>query len=187
MIDLPPTKSAARAQIRARRRERAAGMRGPERDLLAQAYARVLLGWLASRGTPGTITAYESWPSEPPTERLLVTLGEAGWRVLVPETLPDRDLSWHEYRHEYHSTEDLGQDAVALADVVLVPALAIDRDGYRLGQGGGSYDRALPRARPGSPVVAMVFEDELVRSVPREAHDRRVDAVLTADGVRALT
>lgn len=174
--DLPATKTQARAVIRARRRARRdAG----DIAALAGPYAATLLGWLAGR-TPGTITAYESWATEPPTGALLTALTEAGWRVLVPRTLPDRDLTWHQWR----CTQDLGRPAIGLADVVVVPALAVDTDGYRLGQGGGSYDRTLPRARPDAPVVAMVFEDEMVDRVPREPHDCRVDAVLTASTVR---
>ncbi len=176
--DLPSTKSAARALIRERRRARRD--RG-ETTAYGPAYAAQLLRWLDDR-TPGTITAYESWATEPPTGPLLAALVDAGWRVLVPETLADKDLSWHEYA----SDVDLGKDGVATADVLLIPALAVDPAGYRLGQGGGSYDRTLPRARPDAPVVAMVFPDEVVAQVPREPHDRRVDAVLTADGVTRI-
>ena len=83
-----------------------------------------------------------------------------------------------------------GAGALAEADVVVAPALAVDTSGARLGQGGGWYDRALEHARPGTPVIAMVFEEEVYdaasRPVPREAHDRLVDAVATPDGWRWL-
>ena len=66
---------------------------------------------------------------------------------------------------------------------VLVPALAVDVHGYRLGQGGGFYDRmlaALPAAEAGGPLrIAVVHDDEVLDEVPREPHDRRMDAVLT--------
>ena len=72
-------------------------------------------------------------------------------------------------------------------DVVLVPALAAGRDGTRLGQGGGFYDRALADLPPhpeGPLVVAVVHDDELLAAgeVPSAPHDRRVDAVLTPSG-----
>jgi 5-formyltetrahydrofolate cyclo-ligase len=69
----------------------------------------------------------------------------------------------------------------------IIPALAIDSDGYRLGQGGGFYDRALQGIDEEIPVVAIVFEDEVLDRVPREAHDRRVDIVVTPDRVRWLS
>ena len=77
----------------------------------------------------------------------------------------------------------LGAAALADADVVIAPALAVDTTGARLGQGGGWYDRALEHLRPGAPVVALVFPEELydaeTRPLPRERHDRLVDAVAT--------
>ncbi len=70
---------------------------------------------------------------------------------------------------------------------MLVPALAAGRDGVRLGQGGGFYDRALADLPPhpeGPLVVAVVHDDELLAAgeVPSAPHDRRVDAVLTPSG-----
>lgn len=75
----------------------------------------------------------------------------------------------------------LGPEALAGASVVLVAALAVDGSGTRLGQGGGWYDRALEHVAAGVPVVAAVFDAEVLPAgtLPREAHDRRVDAVIT--------
>ncbi len=63
---------------------------------------------------------------------------------------------------------------------MLAPALAVDGAGRRLGQGGGSYDRALTRTK--APVIAVVFDDELLESVPVQAHDRPVNGMLTPLG-----
>lgn len=84
--------------------------------------------------------------------------------------------------------ERLGADALVRADLVLAPALAVDRDGTRLGHGGGYYDRALPHRRRGTSVVAVVHPFELLDpgALVREEHDEPVDAVLTADGLLAL-
>ena len=63
----------------------------------------------------------------------------------------------------------LGPTAIGAADVVVVPALAVARDGVRLGRGGGYYDRALRYARPDAVLVALVFDDELVDELPAGA------------------
>jgi len=75
----------------------------------------------------------------------------------------------------------LGPEALGEVPVVLVAALAVDLSGTRLGQGGGWYDRALDHLRPGAPVVAAVFDEEVLPegTLPREVHDHPVDAVIT--------
>ncbi|MGI8761179.1 MAG: 5-formyltetrahydrofolate cyclo-ligase, partial [Jatrophihabitantaceae bacterium] len=76
--------------------------------------------------------------------------------------------------------------AVAAADAVLVPALAVARDGTRLGRGGGSYDRALLRRRPGAPAAALLFDGELLDALPREQWDVPVQAVVLPAGWQDL-
>jgi 5-formyltetrahydrofolate cyclo-ligase len=76
----------------------------------------------------------------------------------------------------------LGPTAIGTAEVVVVPALAVDRGGTRLGRGGGWYDRALRHARPGAVVVAVVFDGEVVDRLPALDHDRPVTAVVTPSG-----
>lgn len=107
-----------------------------------------------------------------------------GW--LLPVLLPDDDLDWAVYDGTLAAGRRgllepvgprLGVDAIALCDVVLVPALLVDRSGVRLGRGGGSYDRALRRAT--GLTVALVHDDELVEELPVELHDVRVAAVAT--------
>lgn len=83
-----------------------------------------------------------------------------------------------------------GADELAKADLIVVPALAVDARGVRLGQGGGWYDRALKHARPGVPIIAVVFEDEFFSNpddyLPVEPHDQRVNGVLTPSGYTRL-
>jgi 5-formyltetrahydrofolate cyclo-ligase len=67
----------------------------------------------------------------------------------------------------------------ALLDVVVVPGLAFTADGRRLGQGGGHYDRFLPRLRPGCRTVGAAFAEQLVDDLPTEDHDVRLDLVVT--------
>ena len=77
--------------------------------------------------------------------------------------------------------EALGSQALAGADLILIPALAASEDGTRLGQGGGWYDRTLPHRAPSAPIVAVVFDDEVLPGgrIPREPHDIPVDAIIT--------
>lgn len=63
-------------------------------------------------------------------------------------------------------------------DVVLIPGVAFDKDGYRLGYGGGFYDRLLPQLKD-QPKIAIAFDLQLVDKVPREAHDTKVDTIIT--------
>lgn len=75
----------------------------------------------------------------------------------------------------------LGPGALSNADLILVPALAAGLDGARLGQGGGWYDRTLPHRRSTAPVVAVVFDDEVLApgAIPLEPHDAHIDAIIT--------
>jgi 5-formyltetrahydrofolate cyclo-ligase len=141
-----------------------------------------------------TVAAYVSVATEPGTGPLIEELAAAGTRVLLPVLLPDGDLDWAAYGGPASlvparlgllepAGPRLGPEAVATADVVLVPALAVDRSGMRLGRGGGSYDRALARVPVGTFVCALLYEDELVDAVPHAEHDRRVTAVATPRGI----
>lgn len=173
--------------LRAHRRE-VAGARDLATD--GAVLAGHVLGLLDGLGlrAGGVVTSYVAVPGEPPTAPLNAALVARGIRVLVPITLPDLDLDWHDAADP--TASPLGRDAVALADVVLAPGLAVDHHGTRMGQGGGCYDRALPRRRPDTPVVVLLHPGELVGAaqppLPRRSHDQPVDAVVTADGVTDL-
>ncbi|MFE2427524.1 5-formyltetrahydrofolate cyclo-ligase [Streptomyces sp. NPDC059373] len=144
-----------------------------------------------------TVAAYVSIGSEPGTRALLEVLRERGEHVLLPVLLEDNDLDWAVYggpeglerspRGLYEPAGPrLGVDAVTEADVVLLPGLAVDGRGMRLGRGGGSYDRVLGRlgaAGAGAALVVLLYGHEVLERVPAEAHDRPVDAVVTPEGV----
>lgn len=117
--------------------------------------------------------------------------------LLLPSLMPDRDLDWTAYdgvltagpppaRLLEPAGPRLGVEAIATAEIVLVPAVTVDQSGVRLGRGGGSYDRALTRVKPGVPVIALLYREELLETVPAEAHDQRVTAVLTPDGLLSV-
>ncbi|MET0840340.1 MAG: 5-formyltetrahydrofolate cyclo-ligase [Marmoricola sp.] len=144
-----------------------------------------------------TVAAYVSVSSEPGTSPLLEALSAAGKRVILPVLQPDNDLDWATYDGPEHLRSAgrgllepdgalLGPEAVATADAVLVPGLAVGRDGMRLGRGGGSYDRVLGRIPVGTFVCVVLNSEEVLDSVPREDHDRPVSAVVTEDGILRL-
>jgi 5-formyltetrahydrofolate cyclo-ligase len=147
---------------------------------------------LVHRTSPRTVAAYRPIGDEPGGPDLVDALNAAVPTVLLPVLLPDLDLDWAPYTgtlrpgrfglREPDSTP-LGTAAIATADLVLVPALAVDRHGTRLGRGGGSYDRALARVPRTTPVIALLHDGELVRGrLPAEPHDRPVSAVITPSG-----
>ena len=179
MTDATPTaKAAVRRELRAARRALAA-TRDREADAAAIA-AAVLAGCVDAIADGATVAIYRSLPTEPPTDALAAGLHARGLRVLVPVLLPDKDLDWCRLLPDGSTGPALGLDAIARAAVVVTPALAVDVSGARLGQGGGSYDRALRRRAPGALVVAVVGDDELLPGpLPAQGHDVRVDAVVT--------
>ncbi len=144
------------------------------------------------------IAAYVSVGREPGTGQILDALADRGVTVLLPVVLPDLDLDWAPYTGSKAlvtatrgllepSAKPLGPDAVTTADVILVPALAVDRSGYRLGQGGGCYDRALARVAGRAFTCALLHEGELLDlPLPRDLHDVPVHAVATPSGVQRL-
>jgi 5-formyltetrahydrofolate cyclo-ligase len=178
------TAADAKRALRAEVRERRAARTDAERTDEARALARHA-GALPAR----TVAAFVGTKTEPPTLPLLEALRDAGRRVLLPVLRTDMDLEWaaFEAAGKLHPARlgllepdgaSLGREAVAEAELVLAPALAVDAEGRRLGQGGGSYDRALERAN--APVVAIVFDDDVLDDpIPVEPHDRPVAGVLT--------
>ncbi|WP_028637366.1 5-formyltetrahydrofolate cyclo-ligase [Nocardioides sp. URHA0032] len=144
-----------------------------------------------------TVAAYVSMNGEPGTGPLLDGLRRAGKRVILPVLLPDGDLDWAVYRDAGDLAparlgllepigERLGPDAVATADVVIVPALAVSPTGVRLGRGGGSYDRALGRVPVGTFTCALLYDGEVGLDIPVEPHDRPVLFAATPSGLRPL-
>ncbi|GAB3946473.1 5-formyltetrahydrofolate cyclo-ligase [Micromonospora vulcania] len=185
-----------RAELLARRH----ALTGPARAAAAGRVQAELVA-LVRRLRPRRMTAYVPVGSEPGGPDLPAVLRAAlpsGAELLLPVLRDDLDLDWAAYTGPDGLVAAgrgirepigprLGVTVVAGAELVVVPALAVDRQGRRLGRGGGSYDRALARVPTATLTVVPLHDDELVEALPVEPHDRPVRAVVTpADGVRAL-
>ena len=139
------------------------------------------------------IACYVSRTDEPPTDVLRDRLLACGAQVLLPR-IDGVQLEWVRVTpamqwevNRWGIPEPIGPAFDGSPAVWIIPGLAIDADGYRLGQGGGYFDRALAGVGDEALVIAIVFEHECVTELPREAHDRRVDVVVTPDRVRWLS
>jgi 5-formyltetrahydrofolate cyclo-ligase len=187
----------AKASLRRRILAARAGLSADQRAAAGRAIRDALLA-LPQVQMAGTVAAYYSIGAEPDTHGLVYALWKRGSYVLLPRLRPDMDLDWASYegpdslragpRGLTEPTEpSRGVAAVSRADLVIVPALAVDRQGVRLGRGGGSYDRALARVGPQVPTIALLYDAELLDEVPAAAHDQRVRlAASPAAGITSL-
>jgi 5-formyltetrahydrofolate cyclo-ligase len=190
-------KEQLRRAIRTQREERSARLREEAAVALAD-----VLDTVPVVREAGTVAAYAARPAEPGTGELLARLSARGVRVLLPVLGAGLARDWAEYagpddllerapgRPPEPSGPTLGTDAIASADAVVAPALAVDGRGVRLGQGGGWYDRLLTMVRPGVPVIAVVYPEEVYdggeHPLPVEEHDVPVHAVATPEGWQPL-
>jgi 5-formyltetrahydrofolate cyclo-ligase len=138
------------------------------------------------------VALYAALPDEIPMDRLAVAVRTSGRELLLPRSAPDG--------HAFASVESLdalragrfgvlepSPDAPVATlrahDLVLVPGVAFDRAGGRLGRGRGWYDRALPRGAASPRIFGVGFAFQLVESVPMAPHDRSVDGFVSESGV----
>ncbi len=181
------TKAELRTAILAARREVSPEVRDAEADALCKR-----LAGLARSGD--VVCAYVPVGSEPGSLEMLDAMVAVGATVLLPIARDDSSgtplpLSWSEY-HADHLVDarfglreprepHLPAASIASAAMVVVPALAVDRRGMRLGRGAGFYDRSLVMAAPGRPLIAVVRDDELLEVIPGEPHDVPMTHALT--------
>ncbi|GAS94273.1 5-formyltetrahydrofolate cyclo-ligase [Mycolicibacterium canariasense] len=184
------TKPVLRERILAARRAVPAQVR------LAEATA--LQTHLRAAFRPGdTVCGYVPVGSEPGSPAMLDALDTARVRVLLPVARARQPMQWGAYSPgrlvaapfglREPAPPWLGPEAIGTAAAVLVPALAVDRRGVRLGRGAGFYDRALPLADPAARLIAVVRDDEVLDELPMEPHDVPMTHVVTPGrGIVAL-
>lgn len=189
--DLLGAKRALRAQLRDARQRLGSALRAALSARIAD-HVLALPAW----GEARTVMLYLALPEEVDTERLAQEALAQGKRLCVPRLLTGGAM-------EAVHVESL--TAVALAglphglrqpapgvgatvapgeiDLNLAPCVGVDRAGYRLGLGGGHYDRFLAQRRPGATALGLVFSCQVVDRLPRGAHDQRLDGWVTEDGI----
>jgi 5-formyltetrahydrofolate cyclo-ligase len=192
MTDGPESqKRALRAELRERRRIRTA----TERERAATQITQHLIDLTSDVGSR-SIAAYLSTPEEPGTRDFLHWACENDIRVLLPVSRADGLLDWAPYDGDDEdedllgmptpTSELLGPIAINSVDLIIVPAASVDRTGMRLGWGRGYFDKTLGSMENCPPVYAVIFDDELVDTVPAERHDQRVNGVVTPSGIVAF-
>jgi 5-formyltetrahydrofolate cyclo-ligase len=186
--DVSSQKRALRAELRERRRTRTSTERASD----ATALTTQLEALTSSLGVT-YLAAYLSTPNEPPTRDFLQWACKSGIRVILPVSRDDGLLDWAPYDASEESEDVAGMPVpttdvlspMAINDVglILVPAATVDRTGMRMGWGQGYFDKTLGSMEKCPPVYAVIFDDELVDEVPSEVHDKRVNGVVTPDGI----
>lgn len=195
------TKDQLRQQFFNQRKE----LGGQERQRQSDLLCRLLLEWYRglepAQRSAKKVALTIKFGTEPDTDPLMRALHDDGVEIWVPISHADRSMSWTQWYPDVPmeksklgpiqepTGERFGPEVVADADVISVPALAADTAGYRLGKGGGYYDRllaALPELSDDAPLlITPLFNHEFfaanVEAFPVEAHDLPVQAVVTAE------
>ena len=169
----------AKAELRARMLAWRRELTSEEIRLRSFQVSRALLAWAPLRRAR-TVMAYASLRREPDTQELIGALHARGVRVTLPAVegpvMEPQAVPGGPGAPLPIAAEDL--------DAVLVPGLAFDLAGHRLGRGGGHYDRFLIRLRPDCLRIGVCFEGQVVPAVPTDPWDQALDALATEAGVR---
>lgn len=155
-------------------------------DAINDALARFL------RGIDGIVLGYVALPDELDVAAALGTVGPG--RLALPRLGDHAAMTIHidDGRREGHRlgfaqpSADAARVEPDTVAAVVVPGRVFDRLGYRLGRGGGHYDRLLPRLAPGVPTIGVTWRDRVVDALPVEAHDRPMTHLVTQAGVRTV-
>jgi 5-formyltetrahydrofolate cyclo-ligase len=137
--------------------------------------------------TATNVASYISYEFEPETSDINQRLIEDGKKVFLPRLLENNDIQWVNWDGSLENLtknekiyEPIGSAVEVDLDVIILPALHVDRMGNRLGQGGGSYDRALSRSKAFK--IALLHHGELTSEIlPVQPHDEKVDAAATPE------
>ncbi len=170
-------------------------MTSPERDNATASITQNLID-LSSDFHAHSIAAYLPAHDEPNIRPYLQWAQEHDIRVLLPVSRNDGLLDWAVSSDAEQEGIDgmpepvgelLGPIAINDVDLIIVPAAAVDRTGMRMGWGRGYFDRTLGSMEKCPPVFAVIFDNELVDTVPTELHDKRVNGVVTPVGITSFT
>ncbi len=186
------TLAARKAGLREATRARRRAIAQDTREAAAVAIANALSG-LPELADARLVLGYGANREELDPARAVARLRERGVRIAYPRVTSDNVLDLHEvgspdelvlgsYSIREPRPESPRVDANEI-DVVLVPGVAFDRRGYRLGYGGGFYDRFLARLPEGPLRIGLAFDEQLLDEVPTEPHDQPVDLVVTPSTV----
>ncbi|MCU1557022.1 MAG: 5-formyltetrahydrofolate cyclo-ligase [Microbacteriaceae bacterium] len=167
-------------------------MTARERELTTEQVSRHLEE-LATGLQVRSISAYLPGQEEPNIRPFLNWADAQGIRILFPISRDDGLLDWTvgdgdaEQEGLFGMPEAIGEllSPIAINDVdlIIVPAASVDRTGMRMGWGRGYFDRTLGSMEKCPPVYAVIFDRELVDSVPSEVHDKRVNGVVTPSAI----
>ncbi|MBF0817459.1 5-formyltetrahydrofolate cyclo-ligase [Microbacterium paludicola] len=182
---LDQAKRALRAELRERRQQ----LSDAQRESAAEGI-RVQLEALVDALGARSVSCFLSSPTEPGTRSFINAAIEQGLRVLLPVMREDGLLDWTVASpggQEVQSAlgvpeavgELLGPIAVNDVDLMIVPAAAVDRGGMRMGWGRGFFDKTLGSMARRPPAYAVIYDSELVDSVPQDVHDQPVTGVVT--------
>lgn len=191
--DIAAHKKLVRSHLRAQRKQL------PPTQQVTDGFTRTLSQLVDQLAPDSQIAAFLPLPTEPPILPALERAAASGYTIYVPVVLPHHRLGWVRWEPQANTelnslgiAEPLGQrlgpEAFSEADLRLVPALAFDTNGRRLGQGGGYYDRLLehlPSANQAS-TVGVAFDREILSQVPADRWDATLTRVATETGVREL-
>ncbi|NTW29019.1 MAG: 5-formyltetrahydrofolate cyclo-ligase [Coriobacteriia bacterium] len=185
-------KRVLRAQARAVRDALSPEARASAADLVARA-----LSALPELATARVVLVYAALPAELDLTPAIAAFRARGVTIAYPRVEPDGVLGIHAVARESELVSgpfglvEPAADAPRVApedlDAVIVPAIAYDSCGLRLGYGGGYYDRLLPTLRPGCIRIGAVFDEQLLTEIPAEPHDQGVDLVVTPTRVIRTT
>lgn len=184
-------KRALRAELRGRRRT----LTSSELENATAGFTQNLVNLTNNLGAQ-SLAAYLPTQDEPNVRPFLAWAREQDIRVLLPISRDDGLLDWavlgDAEQEGLHGMPEpvgdlLGPIAINDVDLIIVPAAAVDRTGMRMGWGRGYFDRTLGSMEKSPPVYAVIFENELVESVPTELHDKAVNGVVTPEGITNFT
>jgi 5-formyltetrahydrofolate cyclo-ligase len=190
---VPESKTELRAKVRATRLARTETAHREAEAGLTFELLQLLLSVGARR-----VAVFLPTASEPPIAEFLELAHSQGVTFLTPRAHEDGTMTWVAYHPEHDQVQSLlgvpeiaegegltSADALSRVDLILLPAAAVDTQGTRLGWGKGFYDRALASGTFTAPTYAVVFDDEVLSSLPRQAHDQSVAGAVTP--TRVLT